>query len=212
MINSLEGRLTGLTLTNAYIDTDSGIEFSLLVSSQTASAIMGYLKDNEKVKLYTILIHREDAMFLVGFKDITERKLFEELNNISGIGVKQALKILSGMSSREFIEALDKGDVKKISSIPGLGLKTAQKILIMLREKLVEIDKDDKKTKSTLPVILAPYSDIIDAMCDMGYQKDDVKKALESIIEKEGAEFEHLQKEEKEKHLFSMLLKGLYNG
>lgn len=212
MINSLEGRLTGLTLTHAYINTDSGIEFSLLVSSQTASAIMGHLATEEKVKLYTVLIHREDAMFLIGFKDITERKLFEELNSISGIGVKQALKILSGMSSREFIEALDKGDVKKISSIPGLGLKTAQKILIMLREKLVEIDKDDKKVKSALPVILAPFADIIDAMCDMGYQKDDVKKTLENILENEGSKFEHLSTEEKEKHLFASLLKGLYNG
>lgn len=211
MINSIEGRLTGLTLTHAYINTDSGIEFSILVSSQTSSAIMGYLAKSESVKLYTLLIHREDAMYLIGFKDITERKLFEELNSISGIGVKQALKILSGMSTREFIEALDKGDVKKISSIPGLGVKTAQKILIMLREKLVEIERNDKP-KSSLSALLMPFSDIIDAMCDMGYQKEDVKKALEGILNDNADKFASLSSEEKEKQLFTALLKELYNG
>ena len=211
MINSIEGRLTGLTLTHAYINTDSGIEFSILVSSQTSSAIMGYLAKKESVKLYTLLIHREDAMYLIGFKDITERKLFEELNSISGIGVKQALKILSGMSTREFIEALDKGDVKKISSIPGLGVKTAQKILIMLREKLVEVERNDKP-KSSLSALLTPFSDIIDAMCDMGYQKEDVKKALEGILNDNADKFASLSSEEKEKQLFTALLKELYNG
>lgn len=211
MINSIEGRLTGLTLTHAYINTDSGIEFSILVSSQTSSAIMGYLAKKESVKLYTLLIHREDAMYLIGFKDITERKLFEELNSISGIGVKQALKILSGMSTREFIEALDKGDVKKISSIPGLGVKTAQKILIMLREKLVEIERNDKP-KGSLSALLMPFSDIIDAMCDMGYQKEDVKKSLEGILNDNADKFASLSSEEKEKQLFTALLKELYNG
>lgn len=211
MINSIEGRLTGLTLTHAYINTDSGIEFSILVSSQTSSAIMGYLAKKESVKLYTLLIHREDAMYLIGFKDITERKLFEELNSISGIGVKQALKILSGMSTREFIEALDKGDVKKISSIPGLGVKTAQKILIMLREKLVEVERNDKP-KSSLSALLTPFSDIIDAMCEMGYQKEDVKKSLEGILNDNADKFAPLSSEEKEKQLFTALLKELYNG
>ena len=211
MINSIEGRLTGLTLTHAYINTDSGIEFSILVSSQTSSAIMGYLAKKESVKLYTLLIHREDAMYLIGFKDITERKLFEELNSISGIGVKQALKILSGMSTREFIEALDKGDVKKISSIPGLGVKTAQKILIMLREKLVEVERNDKP-KSSLSALLTPFSDIIDAMCEMGYQKEDVKKSLEGILNDNADKFASLSSEEKEKQVFTALLKELYNG
>lgn len=211
MINSIEGRLTGLTLTHAYINTDSGIEFSILVSSQTSSAIMGYLAKKESVKLYTLLIHREDAMYLIGFKDITERKLFEELNSISGIGVKQALKILSGMSTREFIEALDKGDVKKISSIPGLGVKTAQKILIMLREKLVEIERNDKP-KGSLSALLMPFSDIIDAMCEMGYQKEDVKKSLEGILNDNADKFAPLSREEKEKQVFTALLKELYNG
>ena len=211
MINSIEGRLTGLTLTHAYINTDSGIEFSILVSSQTSSAIMGYLAKKESVKLYTLLIHREDAMYLIGFKDITERKLFEELNSISGIGVKQALKILSGMSTREFIEALDKGDVKKISSIPGLGVKTAQKILIMLREKLVEIERNDKP-KGSLSALLMPFRDIIDAMCEMGYQKEDVKKSLEGILNDNADKFASLSSEEKEKQLFTALLKELYNG
>ena len=211
MINSIEGRLTGLTLTHAYINTDSGIEFSILVSSQTSSAIMGYFAKKESVKLYTLLIHREDAMYLIGFKDITERKLFEELNSISGIGVKQALKILSGMSTREFIEALDKGDVKKISSIPGLGVKTAQKILIMLREKLVEVERNDKP-KSSLSALLMPFSDIIDAMCEMGYQKEDGKKALEGILNDNADKFASLSSEEKEKQVFTALLKELYNG
>ena len=212
MINSLEGKLTGLTLNEAYISTGSGIEFRLMVSSQTASAIMSYLQKDENIKLYTILIHREDAMQLIGFKDRTEREVFEELTSISGIGTKQALKILSGFSTREFIEALDKGDVKKLSSIPGLGIKTAQKILIMLREKLVEIEEDAPKNSKISDPKLMPYVDIINSVCDMGYQKEDVKQKLLDILEEERGNLRNLSEGDREKQLFRLLISGLSNG
>ena len=161
------------------------------------------------MQLWDILQKKKASSYIRSL--FTERKLFEELNSISGIGVKQALKILSGMSTREFIEALDKGDVKKISSIPGLGVKTAQKILIMLREKLVEIERNDKP-KGSLSALLMPFSDIIDAMCEMGYQKEDVKKSLEGILNDNADKFAPLSREEKEKQVFTALLKELYNG
>lgn len=212
MINSLEGKLTGLTLTEAYISTGSGIEFSVLVSGQTASAIMGYLQKDENVKLYTILIHREDTMKLIGFKDRTEREIFEDLTSISGIGTKQALKILSGFSTKDFIQALDKGDVKKLASIPGLGLKTAQKILIMLREKLVEIeDNAPKGTRITEPQ-LVPYIDVINSVSDMGYQKEDVKNVLLKILEENKTKLSRLKDQEREKEVFRLLISGLANG
>lgn len=211
MINSIEGKLTDLTLNEAVISTGSGIEFSISISSQTASAIMGFLKKDAPVKLYTILIHREDTMKLVGFKDKLEREIFEELNNISGIGMRQALKILSGFSTTEFVEALDKGDVKKLSSIPGLGVKTAQKILIMLREKLVEVDEKKPKQKALEPLFV-PYTDIINAASDMGYDKENVKAVLESILESEKDGLDTLSESEKEKYLFKKIIAGLANG
>ena len=204
MINSIEGHLTSLSLTDANISTGSGIEFSIMVSGQTSSAIAPYIGKDEKIKLYTILIHREDTMKLVGFKDKLERELFEELTSISGIGTKQALKILSGFSSREFISLLDKGDVKRLATIPGLGLKTAQKILIMLREKLVDIE--------TISPALVPYIDIIASVSEMGYQKDEVKEALERLLETNKDELRGVNDTEREKKVFRLLLSELSNG
>lgn len=211
MINSIEGKLTDLTLSEATISTGSGIEFSILISGQTASSIMSFIKSDKNVKLYTILIHREDAMRLVGFSTKLERQIFEELNSISGIGTKQALKILSGFSASEFVETLDKGDVKKLSSIPGLGVKTAQKILIMLREKLVEVEEKQPKSKALEPIFL-PYADIINAAADMGYDKDSIKNVLSNILENETDELDALSDSEKEKYLFKKIIAGLSNG
>ena len=211
MINSIEGKLTDLTLNEAIISTGSGIEFSVLISSQTASSIMSFIKSDKNVKLYTILIHREDSMRLVGFSTKLERRIFEELNSISGIGIKQALKILSGFSASEFVETLDKGDVKKLSSIPGLGVKTAQKILIMLREKLVEVEEKQPKAKALEPIFI-PYTDIINAATDMGYDKDNVKAVLSNILEKESDELDALSDSDKEKYLFKKIIAGLSNG
>ena len=81
----------------------------------------------------------------------------------------------------------------------------------MVREKLVEVERNDKP-KSSLSALLTPFSDIIDAMCDMGYQKEDVKKALEGILNDNADKFASLSSEEKEKQLFTALLKELYNG
>ena len=212
MINSIEGHLTSLSLTDANISTGSGIEFSIMISGQTSSAIAPYIGKDEKIKLFTILIHREDTMKLVGFKDKLERELFEELTSISGIGTKQALKILSGFSSREFISLLDKGDVKRLATIPGLGLKTAQKILIMLREKLVEIETVSAPVTRVTSPALVPYIDIIASVSEMGYQKDEVKEALERLLESNKDELRGLNDTEREKKVFRLLLSELSNG
>lgn len=212
MINSIEGKLTYLTLEEAYITTGLGLEFEVMISGQTASAIMGSLGKDENIKLYTILIHKEDEMRLIGFKEKIERKLFKELNSISGLGKKTALKVLSRFSARELIEALDTGDIKKLSSTPGVGTKTAQKIFITLREKLIEVEEaSPKTTKRALDPLLAPYSDIINAAIEMGYPKDKVNEAVSSIIKANKDKLDSMNEDEKEQFLFKEIIAGLAN-
>lgn len=205
MINSITGKLSGLKIGEAYISTEEGLEFRVAVSAQTANSIMSHLGKSDDVKLYTHLIHREDEMKLIGFSTTEEREIYEELTKISGIGAKLTLKILSYFTPRAFIDALDKGDVKALARVPGMGLKTAQKILIMMREKLVDINKDVKEDKTN--TLFGNYTDIINAAVDMGYEREKIKNVITKVIE-EDEKFNTLDDDKKEAYLFRILIQG----
>ncbi len=118
------------------------VEYTLSVSAQTASKLSNLsLEEKKAVRLLTVLVHREDSMSLFGFSDEAERGAFLQLQTVSGIGSKQALKILSGISVKHLAEALDTGNLKLLSSIPGIGPKTGQKMILALRNVLVFEDE-----------------------------------------------------------------------
>ena len=116
-------------------------------------------------------------MTLFGFSDEDERRLFLELIKVSGIGPKQAMKILSGVRVKDFIYALDQSDVNFLSKIPGLGAKTSQKIILALRDTLV-FTQEAAKPQNVATGNSKKYQDIIDALVEMGYDK---KRVLETI-------------------------------
>ncbi len=103
-------------------------QYVLLISNQSASRFSSLDKEERKlIKILTSLQVREDSLTLYGFYDDAEREAFEQLQTVSGIGPKQALKILSGINVRHLAEALDSGNIKTLATIPGIGPKTAQK-------------------------------------------------------------------------------------
>ena len=181
MINAVIGQIVSVGA-NSVIVLGGSIEYEIVISSQTAtrlSALQG--SDRMNVRILTYLQHREDAMTLFGFCDEDERRLFLELIEVSGIGPKQAMKILSGVRVADFINALDKSDVNFLSKIPGLGAKTSQKIILALRDTLV-LTSDASSPKNVASGQSHKYQDIINALVEMGYDKRKVTDTIAQIL------------------------------
>ncbi len=206
MIHAINGELVKSSPSHAVILTAGGIEFSLLISNTTASRLSS-LQGAEKreVRVLTYLQHREDAMTLFGFIDERERTIFLELLKVNGIGAKQALKILSGVQVDAFIHALDTSDVKFISSIPGIGPKTSQKIILALRDTIV-VQESTSQARTEMRGLEEGYSDLVAALSDMGYDKRQVIQRLQSLVSDHEQELNGMSMSEREKFLFKMAL------
>jgi Holliday junction DNA helicase RuvA len=133
MITFLHGKLVGALPTQAVVDVN-GVGYEVLIPLSSFDKLPPAGQD---VKLLTQLIVREDAHVLYGFASAPERDLFRMLiNNVSGIGPKTALNILSGMNAVAFRGAVANGDVKALAQISGVGKKTAERIIVELRDKI----------------------------------------------------------------------------
>lgn len=129
----------------------------------------------EVVTLHTHLVIREDAHLLFGFLTAAERATFRQLIKVSGIGAKMALAILSTLSQQELAQALATDDVKRLSSVPGVGKKTAERLILELRGKLTSAD--------TMPTSLlaSAHSDIVQALIALGYQEKPAMAVVETL-------------------------------
>ncbi len=177
MIEALHGKIVGIE-PNRLVINSGPIDFSCIVST-TASSFFGSLNttDKDDVTVYTYLYHKEDSMQLFGFSTKEEREMFFELIKVNGIGPKQAVKILSGITVLELVSALDQGNLDRLVKIPGLGTKTAQKLILSLRNKLELFTEKGENRMNTdnLPSIC---SEIIQALIDMGYERKQTKKVV----------------------------------
>ncbi len=200
MIHAVIGEIVETSSNKIVIRTAGGVEYEILVSSQTASKISQLSHDDRKgVRILTHLQHREDSMILFGFSDDSERSVFLELIKVNGIGAKQALKILSGIQIKAFIHALDTNDLSYISSIPGIGPKTSQKIILALRDTIIV---DSVHTKNSQSSVDSRYSDLVVSLCDMGYDKKQVITIVQSLIEQHSDVLAQKSLHENEEFLF----------
>ena len=168
LVNSIAGKLISKTPTLANIEI-GGFVFNVKISLASFEKLP---KINENITLLTHLHVKEDILELYGFVYETERSLFLNLNKINGIGPRSAMNILSGTSPAEFKQKIIDGDVKSLTSIPGIGAKTAKRIIIELKEVFThdldaseEIGFDDKKETSFLVALfLASYNIFVGIM------------------------------------------------
>ena len=180
MIYSIIGEVTHVFTSTVVIRTSGGVEYEILISSQTASKLSALNKEAKReVRILTHLQHRDDSMTLFGFSDEAEKSVFLELIKVNGIGAKQALKILSGVQIKAFIQALDNNDLAYISSIPGIGPKTSQKIILALRDTIIIDQVSPKQSSSGVDSI---YSDLVVSLCDMGYDKKQVVSTIQTLL------------------------------
>ena len=168
MIHSLTGTVSGGDENTLLIKTEGGIEWMLQISTTTASALP---RQGNEVRILTYLHHREDQMMLFGFGTAEERSVFFDLLKVSGIGTRQALRILSGMSVSELVRSLDSEDVDSLARVPGLGKKTAQKILLTLRGKLSLATERGEE----------PADEIVSALVEMGFDRSKAQSAIAAV-------------------------------
>ncbi len=138
---------------------------------------------NTEVKIYISLIHKEDIMTLCGFLHKEERDLFEILQTVSGVGVKAALTLIDEFSVSELIGVVIKEDYKEISRTKGIGQKSAQKIILELKDKLLA-RQDDLRPENTVCVQQEPQctADVRNVLFSLGYSKEEIDNAIKTAL------------------------------
>lgn len=174
MIDFISGTLVQKTPTMVVVQT-GGVGFQLLISLSSFDKLP---EPGADIHLHTLLIVREDSLTLYGFVRLEERKMFEQLTQVSGIGPKLALTTLSGLPINDLAVAITQGDVKRLSSISGIGKKMAERMVVELRDKLKVGSIDSSTLKTALP---GPTRDSILALVALGYKQQDAAKMIEFV-------------------------------
>lgn len=174
MISYVEGRLVEKTPTSAVIDV-GGVGYSLQIPVSTYERIG---EPGSRIKLLTHLSVKDDRMELFGFGTGDERHLFLLLISVSGIGGRTAISILSGAKPDELRSAISTGDQRFISSIRGIGRKTAERLIVELKDKFAEETMVEKVT--------GPMDDAIMALKSLGLRAAEAEKALSRVVKEKG--------------------------
>ncbi|HNW26153.1 MAG TPA: Holliday junction branch migration protein RuvA [Candidatus Gastranaerophilaceae bacterium] len=147
---------------------------------ETNSRILANLPDESKeYKIYTILIHKEDSMSLFGFLKREDRDIFKTLTSVSGVGPKMALMLLDEFEAADLISLVIRGEYKELTRAKGVGDKLAQKIILELKDKLINFDiKSDKIQKNTILTNNQHLQDAQSVLISLGYTKEEINKAF----------------------------------
>ena len=176
MIGRLTGRLAHKSPQQVFLDVH-GVGYRVLVSLATFYAIP---EEGGEVSLEIYTGVREDAIHLYGFADSREKTLFEQLITVSKIGPKLALNILSGMALQDLRSALASGDVDRLSTVPGVGARTAERMVVELRDKIGA--EPDAPRGEIVPGLgregRAVVEDAVAALLNLGYRKKEAEKAV----------------------------------
>ena len=130
---------------------------------------------------------REDALTLYGFATLLEQELFERLIGVSGIGPKLALAVLSGIEPIDLIRAIERGDVARLTAIPGVGKKTSERIVLELKDRLPRVQAAAVVAGGGAPDAPALRDDVLSALVNLGYHRPLAEKAVDAAIEKIGS-------------------------
>lgn len=149
---------------------------------QCPSSVINSVTVGEKRKIYTYQHVREDAIILFGFLTKEDRTMFLRLISVSGIGPKLALQILSSVSAGELAVILVGGDASALTKVPGIGKKTAQRLILELREKVENEELKDALVNPKTQTVSASASDAVYALTALGYSPQDASKAVEAVI------------------------------
>jgi Holliday junction DNA helicase RuvA len=180
MIGFLRGKLAAKLPPMLLVDVN-GVGYEL---EAPMSTFYGLPATGEGVALFTHLVVREDAHILFGFGTDGERRLFRSLLKVSGVGPKIALGILSGASVEEFLRTIEAEDVAMLTRIPGIGRKTAERVIIEMRDSVQKLSLPTAAGASlAAPVVQSPHSEAYSALIALGYKPPEATRLLKHADE-----------------------------
>ncbi len=168
MYNSLTGTVTFKDRERLHL-TLAGVEWDLAISGSTAD---GLPERGSEAKVFTFLYHREDAMRLYGFASAAERELFLNLLQVNGVGPRLIMRMLSAATERDIRAAVQAGDADALARVPGLGAKSAQKIILALRGKL-----------PAAQAAAGVETELVKALTGMGFSQREAAKAVAAAVQ-----------------------------
>lgn len=188
MIGYLKGILMEKKPNSALIDVN-GVGYMITIP---VSTFLELPEEGSTFALYTYTHVREDVLALYGFRTQREKSMFERLLSVSMVGPKAAVSFLSGMPVDDLVTAIQRQDIVRLSTIPGIGRKTAERVVLELREKMPAVMAEGARTPEEKPL----REDLVSALVNLGYQRPLAEKTARSAIDKAGADasFEELLK------------------
>ncbi len=156
---------------NSVILENNGIGYEILIPLSTFYELPDY---SENVSLYVYPYLREDTLTLFGFSSILEKRLFAMLISVAGIGPRLAINILSGIGPKELLSAISNEDIDRLRKIPGVGSKTAKRIVLELKEKISSVLPETKVD----PAKKSIFEDAVSALVNLGYPVEEAKKVV----------------------------------
>jgi Holliday junction DNA helicase RuvA len=198
MFNSIQGKVNGKTADSVRLDT-GGIEWDIAMPVTDLNSLPEL---GESARVWVWLYHREDLMRLFGFRDEQRRATFLDLLKINGIGPRNALKIMGGISQADLEQALDTEDLGRLEAVPGLSRKTAQKMILTLKGTL-------SSARQAQTGAAHPQGELLEALFQMGYGR---KAALEALSHAEDMIPSSLSASEREKALLKQAIVLLSTG
>lgn len=177
MIAHLNGKLIEKNPTNIVVECN-GVGYFVNISLNTFSSI----GNDESIKIFTKLIVREDAQLLYGFTAIEEKIIFEHLISVSGIGPNTAMIMLSSLQPAEVAQAIQREDVATIQSIKGIGAKTAQRVIIDLKDKMLKLNFS---SENIFVQNNTNRFDALTALISLGFDKKLAEKAIDKVAQEE---------------------------
>lgn len=181
MIDYIKGEIAELTPATVIIET-CGVGYCIHISLPTFSV----LQAKKETKLFVFEVIREDAHLLYGFTNQSERQLFLLLISVSGVGANTARMIMSSYSASEIQEMIATGNVTALNTIKGIGAKTAQRIIVDLKDKIIKIAGMESNEQQLFALTTNPLKDeAVSALVMLGFAANASQKAIETILKKE---------------------------
>ena len=203
MFNSITGIITGKFPKQVFLE-NNGIEWDICVPDSNLEMLPPV---GNEARVYTYLQHTDMIMSLFGFASADERTLFFDLLKVEGIGPKGAIKIMSSVSSGRLMEVLERGDVEMLEKVPGVGKKTAAKMMLALKGKL-SLSETSTVVRVEKPVA---FGDVINSLATMGYDKRLVEQKVAQLVEElsKDADFDGKSQKDKEDLIFRRAIVSL---
>ncbi len=189
MIGYLKGKILSLGTDTALIETAAGVGFEVLLSGSARGSLSGRTEG----EVYTYLQVREDGVSLFGFSSSEEKEMFLKLISVSSVGPKMGIAALSQMSAGDIATAIATNDVKRLSAVKGMGKKTAERIILELREKVSAVAAQSVAGEAVPAVqISASDEDAVVALMTLGFTRSESAKAIARAREKGATEIEDI--------------------